>query len=287
MREILIMFMLYGIIGWCWETPYVSICQKKLINRGFLHGPFIPIYGCASLTIMLSMRFIEPYLPSESIIRVIIIVIYIGIVASLWEYATSALLEKIFHTRWWDYSYKKFNINGRIALDYSIGWGIGGYILWKYINTSLLGVFNSLHQEEIHAILTIFYTLFILDSIITIRELITLRKIMVKLDMLSRELSNKVIYNIETLNSEIEQKREKLRQKVDESKDILDKKIVLLVKKRDVTLTSGQKLLVDKFNSLLEHSKHVSRFYRNYPRAYSDRFKKLMHVIRYKAHSNK
>jgi len=287
MEEVLIMFIIYGFIGWCWETPYVSICQKKLINRGFLHGPFIPIYGCASLTIMLSMRFIESCLPKQPVLRGFIAIVYIALVASIWEYVTSALMEKIFNTRWWDYSYKKFNIKGRIALDYSIAWGIGGYILWKYINTRILSVFSKFNEELIYILLAVSYTLFILDLIITVKELIKLREIMIKLDMISKQLSNKVIYNIETLNNEIEQKTHMFRQRVDERKEILDKKILLLIKKKDITLTSGQKLLVDKFNSLLENSKYVSRFYHNYPRAHSGRFKRLMKVINYKRNNEK
>ncbi|MFA9397301.1 MAG: putative ABC transporter permease [Clostridiaceae bacterium] len=281
MKEILIIFMIYGIVGWIWETSYVSICQRKLINRGFLHGPFIPIYAYASLTIILSMKVIEQYLPENIILYVLAASLGIALVASIWEYVTSAILEKLFKTRWWDYSDRKFNLNGRIALDYSIGWGAGGYVFWKYINKTLLTSFESLSPDIIEILLAIFYTLFVLDTIVTIRELITLRQIMVKLDMISKELSNKAIYNIETLNSEIEERKEKLKQKVDKSKEVLDEKIVLLVKKGDVTLTSGQKKLIYTFNSLLERSKYVSRFYRNYPKAYSGKFKKILKVIKY------
>lgn len=282
MERILIMFMFYGIIGWIWETSVVSLKNKKYINRGFLHGPVIPIYGFATVTFMISIDIIESYLPQNYIIRMLSILVYVALVTSIWEYVTSALLEKIFHTRWWDYSYRKFNIKGRIALDISIGWGIGGYLLWRLVNTPLIGAMEHMPEVAVIIILTIFYALFIVDSIVTIKELITLKHIMDKMEVISSQLSELVLYNIEHLNSEIEEKREEIKKIVDEGKQYLDEKILQLIAHKDATLTEGQKFMMHTFNGLLERSKYFSRFYQNYPSADSEKFRKNLLAVRYK-----
>lgn len=284
MERLLLMFMLYSIIGWFYETSTVSIKNKKFINRGFLHGPFIPIYGFAIVTFMVSIGLIEPYLPQQIVIKAITMVIYIGVVASLWEYITSALLEKIFHTRWWDYSNRKFNLKGRIALDCSILWGVGGYILWRFVNTPLVRVMESLPKVAGILILTIFYSVIIIDSILTIRELLTLKQILDKLEQITDQLSDKVLYNIEQLNEEIEEGKEKIKLKIDEHKKTLEKTILQLTTQKEAILDDGQDTMLENFNSLLERSKKFSRLFQSYPAASSKKFKKIVPVVRYKRH---
>jgi uncharacterized membrane protein len=306
MKDVIIMFMLYSFIGWLWETPYVSFRQKKWINRGFLYGPIIPIYGFASVTIMISMKLIEPYLPQEKWYLVIVAIIYISIVASVWEYITSFVLESAFQTRWWDYSEHKFNLNGRIALDYSIGWGIGGYILWKFINTPFIGHFYKLPYHLIEVVVAVFYTTLAIDAFITIRELISLRSIIIKLNSISDELSGKVVYNIGYLRDEIEEIinsksvdifKEEVRQyfeKLDNIKDVLEEKkneinenILQVIQRKDIELSEKQLKSVQYFNMLLERSKQYSRFYRNYPKASSKRYAGIIHALKYKRNHEK
>lgn len=307
--ELFVLFMIYSIIGWIWETTYVSIKQKRFINRGFLHGPMIPIYGFGCVTIMTSMTFFEQYLPQDKWLMVLVTIIYIAVVATVWELLTSLLLEKIFSTRWWDYSEHKFNINGRVALDVSIGWGIGGYILWQFINTPIVDLIYKLSESQIYVILAVFYTTFVIDSFITVRELVSLHQIMNKLNMLSDELSGKVVYNIERLNYEIETKKEQLRKTTDETREELKKiyvdkreeiketienkrhewseNVLELIEERGITLSEKQKNTINRFNKLLERSKGVARFYRNYPKAKSLKFKDIISAVRYKKNNEK
>jgi len=155
--------MTYAIIGWVWETPYVSIGQKKYINRGFLRGPYIPIYGLACITIILTMSVFQDF--NQDRIGVILIqVMFISLVSAVWEYVTSWSLEVVFKTRWWDYSKHKFNLNGRIALDYTILFGIGGYILWRFINPLFLELYSNISGNLLVWIVTVFYLIFFIDS---------------------------------------------------------------------------------------------------------------------------
>lgn len=108
-------FIIYSIFGWIYESCYVSVKTGNLVNRGFLNGPIIPIYGIGATIVMIVF---SPFKNQ-------VFFIYLGgmILATVLEYVTSYLMEKIFHAKWWDYSDSKYNINGRICLLSSLFWG--------------------------------------------------------------------------------------------------------------------------------------------------------------------
>ncbi len=108
-------FILYCFIGWIYESTLVSIQKKSFVNRGFLTGPVIPIYGCGALLFYLIFWEHKDQL----------VLVYFGSVflATLLEYLTSLVMELLFHTRWWDYSKYKLNLNGRVSLAVSLFWG--------------------------------------------------------------------------------------------------------------------------------------------------------------------
>lgn len=125
-KELFILFMIYSFIGWIIEMVDKSIVDKKIVNRGFLIGPYCPIYGCgAILMIILLQRYIEE--PITLFFMSIIIF-------SILEYTTSFIMEKMFKARWWDYSSYKFNINGRICLETMIPFGLAGMIAMYIVN---------------------------------------------------------------------------------------------------------------------------------------------------------
>lgn len=109
-------FYLYSFLGWLWESSYVSIKQKKLVNRGFVNGPLCTIYGVGAVSVYLILRPLEGNW----------VVLYLGgvVLATVLEYITALLMEGLFHTSWWDYSDKKFNFQGRICLGSSLAWGV-------------------------------------------------------------------------------------------------------------------------------------------------------------------
>lgn len=115
--ELIIIFMFYSFIGYFLEVLGKSIEKQKLVNRGFLCGPYLPIYGIGVLFIIFTLlRFRED----------LVTVFFLGaIITSALEYFTSFVLEKIFHNKWWDYSRYKYQINGRVCLQNSILFGIG------------------------------------------------------------------------------------------------------------------------------------------------------------------
>lgn len=124
------LFMIYSFLGWVYETIYCTVKSGKWENRGFLFGPACPIYGTGAIAISVVMN-----LAAQNNIQLSTWQIYlISVVGSaVLEFVTSWALEKKFHALWWDYSRLPFNIQGRISLFTSLGFGIAGLLIVYYI----------------------------------------------------------------------------------------------------------------------------------------------------------
>lgn len=122
-------FFIYSFFGWLWETCFVSLKNGKYVNRGFINGPFCTIYGFGALSVYLILKPV-----SDSILC-----LFFGgiVVATVLEYVTAVLMESIFHTSWWDYSDNKFNLQGRICLGASLGWGVFTLLLFKVLHPAV------------------------------------------------------------------------------------------------------------------------------------------------------
>lgn len=124
--RLVLFFSAYSILGWICESVWCSIGTKKLVNRGFLNGPYCPVYGFGALLILLVCEPVQPYPPLVFLLAML--------AASVLEYFTGWLLETLFHTKWWDYSHRKFQIKGRVCLRNSILFGLLGLALTYGIN---------------------------------------------------------------------------------------------------------------------------------------------------------
>ena len=125
-KELFILFMIYSFLGWVQEVIRGIILEKKVVNRGFLIGPYCPIYGFGAILMILSLT---KYIDDPITLFFMSIILF-----SFLEYLTSFLLEKIFNARWWDYTHYKFNINGRICLETMIPFGIAGLLAMYFVN---------------------------------------------------------------------------------------------------------------------------------------------------------
>lgn len=122
----LMTFFTYSFIGWIWECCYVSVRKGRWINRGFLHGPMLPIYGAGAIIILFSTLPVRASVPLTFLFGMVF--------ASILEFCTGYCMEKLFGVRYWDYSHKKYNLRGHICLGVSIGWGVGSVLLVNFIN---------------------------------------------------------------------------------------------------------------------------------------------------------
>lgn len=158
----------YSVVGWILETVCCSIYYKKLMNRGFMKGPVVPIYGAGALVLgVCLMPFYEKFGYTW---YMIIIVMLLGVLlADFVEYMTSLIMEKLFHARWWDYSNEKFNLHGRICLKHSVYWLLITFAFIYIIHPFVMQQKALLISDEKRDIIIIISSvIFVIDLIVTV-----------------------------------------------------------------------------------------------------------------------
>lgn len=179
--DIMFWFYIYSFIGWVFESTYVSIKHKKFVNRGFISGPLCTVYGCGSVFVILMLWNYKDNL----------VWLFLGgmIVTTMIEFFTSILMELFFKTKWWDYSDKKFNLQGRICLESSIAWGAFSVILLKVLHPLATGIVAQIPIKKGITILTVITILFVTDFIIAVFVALQLKNRLLKLDDIITEIT--------------------------------------------------------------------------------------------------
>ena len=154
-----LLFLIYSFIGWLIEVIGKLIEKHKFINRGFLIGPICPIYGHGCLLMILTLSRYKD--------NPLTLFIYAIFICSLLEYFTSYFMEKIFKARWWDYSQRKFNINGRICLGTIIPFGLLGLFIMYVSNPFLIEKLKLLPELWLNIIFWTILTMYVVDNIVS------------------------------------------------------------------------------------------------------------------------
>ncbi len=186
-REIeiyIMLFFIYSLAGWLVEMIPATIREKKFVDRGFLVGPYCPIYGCGVILITL---LLQKY-ADDIVVTFFLSVIICGTL----EYLTSYLMEKIFKARWWDYSNNKFNINGRICLETLVPFGIGGVLVLFVFNPFLEKIINLIPGLALHIVTGVLCVLFLIDCIVSFKIILNLKEMTKELKDNTAEISDKV-----------------------------------------------------------------------------------------------
>ena len=134
--ELILLLFGYSFLGWIAETSVATIKNKTYVNRGFVAGPFCFIYGMAGVTLTV---FLQDLRNSG-------VFLFLGsmIIATVIEWFAGKILERMKYVKWWDYSHKKFNLDGYVCLQYSLLWGALGFLTVKYANDLIVGLFRML-----------------------------------------------------------------------------------------------------------------------------------------------
>ena len=229
-RIYFLLFIIYSILGWCMEVTLGLITNKKFVNRGFLIGPYCPIYGYGAILItFLLKKYVDDMLT---------LFIMAILVCGVLEYATSYFMEKIFKARWWDYSKNRFNINGRVCLETIIPFGLLGLLIMYVTNPFFLGKLQQLPKTWLNILFWMILTLFIIDNIVSTvvisyikkalkfmgkdldnTEELTkkIREVLREKSILHRRLAN-AYPKLEAVKLKIKQKKEEIKQQVEEQK---------------------------------------------------------------------
>ena len=161
-------FIIYSFIGWLTEVVCKSIEYKRFVNRGFLIGPICPIYGYGVLLIIL--------LIGDNTNDILSVFLKSILICSVLEYFTSYFMEKLFKVRWWDYSKRKFNINGRICLETMIPFGLLGTIVVYFIHPLIIKFVNLFSSNVIITLAIILFVIYIVDNVLSFNVMNKIKK---------------------------------------------------------------------------------------------------------------
>ena len=234
-----LIFILFSFIGWISEVIYVGVTSAhKFVNRGFLHGPLCPVYGFGGVVILM--------LPPSLYATWIPLFFASMILCTIVEYFVSWLMEKLFHTRWWDYSHYKIQLNGRICLLNSILFGFLGVVVIHFVYPLMIDLLNSFGQKVINVSGVIILTVLSVDIFFTVRKLVDFANVMKKLKELGETLNShygqeewfKKGSFIDMINSVIERAEnrkeefsQKILEKIDKVQNLRLPSVELFIKK--------------------------------------------------------
>lgn len=189
-------FIVYAFLGWVCEDIYCGIGKRKFINRGFLYGPYCPIYGFGALLVIYPLLMVSKH--------PIVVFIFGMVLTSILEYITSFVMEKLFATRWWDYSTYPFNINGRICLQNSLLFGLMALVVVYGLHPIMSRFVERIPLGFLVIFLIMFTIFFVIDIVNTVIVLLRRKKVFLKLKEDIDELRAQFESDRDILNEEFE-----------------------------------------------------------------------------------
>lgn len=180
MIQWLFFFYFYCFAGWCIESAYVSVKERKLTNRGFMRGPFLPLYGSgATMMLVVSMPFRDSVLLTYAA----------GCVgATILEYVTGVAMEALFKVRYWDYSNQKFNFQGHVCLGTSLAWGFLTILMTEVVHVRVETFVMAIPGQTLTIVTYILTAGIFADFALCFKAAIDLRDILIKMEQAKEEM---------------------------------------------------------------------------------------------------
>ena len=179
-----LVFFIYAFAGWIMETTSISIRNKKFVNRGFLIGPVCPIYGYGVVLVSLLLQKYQ----NDIIVTFFMSIIICGFL----EYFTSYFMEIIFKARWWDYSQRKFNINGRVCLENLVLFGLASCVIIYVTNPFIIKHLKMIPSMVQNVLIGALLVVHLVDNIVSYKIILNLKKISNEIKDDTIEISEKV-----------------------------------------------------------------------------------------------
>lgn len=199
-------FIIYCFLGWIWETCYVSAKQKKFVNRGFLHGPVIPIYGFAAMTVLFAT------MPFKDNLLLVFISGFLA--ASALELVTGITMEAIFGVRYWDYRRYPLNIRGYVSLPTSTVWGLFSILMVRFIHLPVDRLVMSLSPLADQMITIFLIAGLSFDFALSAREALDLKELLARVAELTavQKASKKMDAVVATIDADKEIVADKVKE---------------------------------------------------------------------------
>lgn len=217
----ILVFFLYCFLGWCFESTVVSVQQRHFVNRGFLRGPMLPIYGFGA-TILLHVSLPLYDKPAALFLASMV-------AATAFEYVVGVIMEKLFKVKYWDYSEHRFQFQGRICLQSSLCWGFLGLILARVIHPPVEWIVAGLPFAALVIVDILLTAAFASDVAVSVRTALDLARLLEELDELRaqgaelrQQLSESALVRLTNLSYRVDEARGELSEKVADAKERLD-----------------------------------------------------------------
>lgn len=178
--EWLSFFYIYCFLGWIWECCYVSFIKKQWVNRGFLHGPLLPIYGSGAIVILVSTIPVRESIPA--------VFVFGMIGATLLEFCTGFCMERMFGVRYWDYSNQPLNVKGHICLGVSLGWGFFSVLMVKVIHQPVDKVIGLIPLSALEILVFMISILVAVDFTQSFNEAMDLKSMLEKISSSNEQI---------------------------------------------------------------------------------------------------
>lgn len=238
----LLFFFIYCFIGWVIESTYVSVRSLHFVNRGFLRLPLLPLYGSGAI-IMLWLS-----LPVKGNLLLVFLFGMAG--ASVLEYATGYVMERLFKMKYWDYTNNPFNINGYVCLGTSLAWGLLTILLTEVVHRPLEWLVLQLSSSACTALVLTIAVIFIIDTTRSVKEALDLGRIL--------ESMTKIKAELEEVQVQMALLKAETTQKVSEFKTETLVKITNL--KAETTSVLKESALVERLQSLTENKERLTKY---------------------------
>lgn len=250
----LLFFFLYCFLGWIWECLYVSFRKKQWVNRGFLYGPIIPLYGFGAITVLWIT------LPVRDNIPLIFLLGMIG--ATILEYITGDAMERLFHVRYWDYSDQKFNLNGHICLFCSLGWGMFSVLMVRVLHLPFEDVILKVPEYIASPLSTTLVAAFAVDTTKSVQSALDLRELLKEVSENNTTLQS-LEEKLSTVAENITESSDKFREHVKEIEAEIQENRELLTQKKELLEHSYKMALIDKLAERRERKSHLVTLFKN------------------------
>lgn len=200
-------FYFYCLFGWCFESTYVSLKSHKFINRGFMKGPWLPLYGSGAICVL----FIT--LPFQQDWRLVYLIG--ALAATLLEYVVGTAMVSLFKVRYWDYSNRKIQLHGHICLSSTIAWGFLSLLMVYVVHEPVADFILSLNNDLVMAI-TFFITVFMVyDFANAFRQAMDLRALIIQAEKICLELGDRLELQKDLLKSNMEERMTIMNSRID------------------------------------------------------------------------
>ena len=246
-------FIIYAFLGWCTEIVYTAAKTGKFVNRGFLNGPYCPIYGVG---VILVVNLLEP-------VQNNIFYLFIGsiLITCAIELIAGFVLEKVFHQKWWDYSDLPFNFGGYICLMFSLMWGLACLVVVDKIHPLVISLFNWIPNTVSEVLLIIFACLFIVDLFSTVKTILKLNEKLEIIDEITlkiREISESIGENLATGAITFMHKKDDIEEIFKAKKEILEADLAEMKDAQQKAMAHHKQTLINLKKAYREHLENIT-----------------------------